>query len=148
METPISSATPPLSQLEILLGRRRVMVQPMPLEMPGVETVIAPPEEIIVKQFTGEQYDTALPLVDDERGLVALACGRTKKELAALTPESYELLQAAVWEVNAKGFFPFAQRQIDHWIKSLANLPQHLAKLEIERLTSLARSPVSRPQRT
>lgn len=134
-------------EIEKLLGRRRVTVQPLPVEKPDEVTVLPAPVELVVKQFTLDEYDKALPLLDDERALVAWACGKTKKEISDLTPESYEALQAAVWEVNEKGFFPFARRQIDGVIKNLSSLPPELMQAQMEKMILRARSQTSPPPR-
>lgn len=97
-------------------------------------------EEIKVRQLHLADYEKGLRLVQDEFGLVAFICGKDKAWLlaedgAALKPEAYELLRAAAWEVNEKGFFTFAARKVadqkraqEEIIKSLADLPPETVK--------------------
>ena len=68
-------------------------------------------EDMTVNEIKLKDYGTALKCVGDEFGLVALACGRPRTVITELEPASYELVQAAVWMQNEKGFFAYAQRQ-------------------------------------
>jgi phosphoribosylformylglycinamidine (FGAM) synthase PurS component len=71
------------------------------------------PLELKVSQIRLADYDRALRCVNTENefGLVALAAGVNEATIKSLSPESYEVLQAAVWEVNEHGFFTFARRR-------------------------------------
>jgi hypothetical protein len=71
------------------------------------------PVEIQVRQIRLADYDRAMRcvVIDDEFGLMAVACGTSEAVIKSLSPESYELVQATVWEVNQKGFFTFARRR-------------------------------------
>ena len=69
------------------------------------------PCELEVRQFPLRDYPEAQKAVDDEFALAALAVGTPKDFIFTLSPESFEELQLAVAEVNAKGFFVWSLRQ-------------------------------------
>ena len=68
-------------------------------------------ETFTVRQFRLREYQKLLPIVADEIALVAAACGKTKADIELVRPDSYELLHAAMREVNAAGFFTYTARQ-------------------------------------
>lgn len=67
--------------------------------------------EITVRQLPLGEYEKAFALFEDEIALVALICGQPKVWAEMLQPESYEALQAAAQEVNARGFFAWSARR-------------------------------------
>ena len=83
----------------------------MPIETITVTLEGGRTEEFSVGEIKLRDYSAALNHVEDEFALVAFACGREKTVITDLTPESYEALMGAVWRVNEKGFFSYAQRQ-------------------------------------
>jgi hypothetical protein len=48
---------------------------------------------------------------NNEFALAAVACGTSETAIQSLSPESYEVLLATVYEINEKGFFSYARRQ-------------------------------------
>ena len=68
-------------------------------------------EDMAVHEIKLRDYATALRCAGDEFALVGLACGRAVTVIKDLTPASYEAVAAAVYQVNEKGFFAYAQRQ-------------------------------------
>jgi hypothetical protein len=76
-----------------------------------------------VRQFKVKEYQTAFRLIDDEIGLVALACDRPRAIIEELVPQSYEAVHQAMQEVNANGFFIFAGRAMKRASENLAALP-------------------------
>jgi hypothetical protein len=76
-------------------------------------------ETVMVSQFKLGQYEKALVVIDDEFALAALACGKDKAWIQSLEPGSYEMLRTIVEEVNAAGFFVYAQRQQDKATKRI-----------------------------
>ncbi len=129
------STAPPL---ETILGQRNV----------SVKFTDKRTDTFIVHQFLIPDYPAALKLFADEIGLVALACRKPRAEIEALTPESYEELQAAVQEVNAKGFFVYAARQQKLGQETLSALPADLVQAAFGRFLSASPSQTSPPRRT
>lgn len=97
--------------------------------------------ELIVRQIKVGEYQRAFPLISDELKLVAFATGLTEAELNEVNPEHYEALRAAVWEVNAKGFFFYAARQRDANQAALKELPPEALKALLEKIASTLRMP-------
>jgi len=120
------------------------------------------PEEIKVRQLRMADYERALPLLDDEIALTAFCCipstpdPRPFEKPWALTlqPESYEELQAAVQEVNAKGFFSYAARRSEkdrkakeEIVRSMAAMPPETLKAVSEMANSASNTSSPRPRR-
>ena len=100
--------------------------------------------EIVVHQLRIVEYKKAFPVIGDEVAIVAMATDQTKARIESLTPESYEVLQAAVQEVNANGFFIYAGRQMAATAKNLSALPADVLQAALSQFTSRTSSPVSR----
>lgn len=112
-------------------------------------------ETVFVRQLDLEEYPKVLQptkefpagIYSDEFALTAFLCGKDKKWLFgappekkdALTPESYEQLQAAAWEVNERGFFSFANRIIQRGEKRLAEMPPEIREKMIGESNSARR---------
>ena len=75
-----------------------------------------------VRQFRLREYKALLPKTGDEIELVAAACGKTRAEIEAVQPASYEALYAALKEVNADGFFTFAARRMADGQREIQNM--------------------------
>ena len=102
--------------------------------------------ELKVTQFKLRDYQRTFLLADDEFALVAAGCGATKELILTLAPESYELALATVKEVNEKGFFVYAGRQMERAAANLRSLPQAmLEKMFKPGVTSPTRSPMMPP---
>lgn len=82
--------------------------------------------EFTVRQFKLKEYPQAMRLLDDEFALAALACDVNTGLVAALHPESFEKIHAALQEVNATGFFTYAARQAERNAQNLRSLPPEL----------------------
>jgi hypothetical protein len=93
--------------------------------------------EITVRQFKVREYATVFPVADNEIELLARACSVPRQKIETLRPESYELLQAALQEVNAQGFFAYAARQMERAQSSLKNLPPAM----LEKIMGATRPP-------
>ena len=105
--------------------------------------------EITVRQIKVGEYQRAFPLIGDELKLVTFATGLHQQEVEEIAPEHYELVRAAVWEVNAKGFFVYAARQRAANQEALKDLPAEALKALSEKIASTLRmqSPTSPPTR-
>lgn len=81
-------------------------------------------KEIRVRQLRLVEYERAFSLIEDEIAFTAFCCSHTagpagdaatvpftKDWALTLQPESFEILQALVQEVNAGGFFSYASRR-------------------------------------
>lgn len=101
--------------------------------------------EVTVRQITVGEYPGLFLKIDHEIALVATVCGIPPNEIGKVTPESYERLNAAVQEVNEKGFFAWSARQLQRAQKQMAALPPELVKQIMERTASAAPSPFSQP---
>jgi hypothetical protein len=103
--------------------------------------------EIKISQFRLRQYQQAFPLLDDELGLVALASNNPRGVIEALHPASFEEAIKAVREVNAEGFFTFAERRMERGAASMRNLPPEILErlLQAKRFPSPPLSPPSPP---
>ncbi|HEX3855968.1 MAG TPA: hypothetical protein VHY30_01585 [Verrucomicrobiae bacterium] len=97
--------------------------------------------DFTVKQFRIGDYQKALALYADEIGLVAFACGKIKKEIESLEPESYERLHAAVQELNEKGFFVYAARQEKRGQEMISAMPPEMVQAAFGRFLSPPPSP-------
>jgi hypothetical protein len=106
-------------------------------------------EEITVRQLPLAEYDRAFFLLEDEMSVVAYICGKAKQWLTghapqydkAVRPESYQLLQAAAWEVNAGGFFSYADRAVKRQLAQLNALKPDKFETALAKGAALARSP-------
>lgn len=106
----------PTQKLETLFGGRAVSV----LHEDGSRT------EIKVRQLRLADYEKAFVLMEDEFAFTAFCCQQSSAWITTLQPESYELLQAAAWEVNEKGFFAYAARRV---AKAQAEQDRQMAQL-------------------
>src|SRR5262245_61768358 len=118
-------------------------------------------ESIKVRQLLLSEYRAALKLIDDEIALTAFCCQPATPADAKpydtawaqkLQPESYEQLQDAVQEVNARGFFAFAERQTareredkEAMMRMLSDLPPETLKTVSELGKAGSTSSVPRP---
>lgn len=119
--------------------------------------------EVKVAQLCLADYEKAYALMHDEKDEIAFtafccfepepAQRKTRDWALTLHPESYELLQAAVQEVNAKGFFSFAARRRQQEQKAqeamfaaLANLPPETIQAAADLGKSGLNSPTSVPR--
>ncbi len=68
-------------------------------------------DTVRVHQLRLSQYEAAFAKFDNEFELLGLVCGHDAKWAMTLMPESYEDLLKAAQEVNAKGFFVYAERR-------------------------------------
>jgi hypothetical protein len=75
---------------------------------------------VTVTQFKLADYPALMREYDNEFALVARAVGRDVKFVQTLTPASYEEVLAAMREINAKGFFAYAGRQIERGNSAVA----------------------------
>ena len=91
---------------------------------------------VTVHQIQISRYNEAFRLMADELKLVAFATGLTGSELDNIQPEHYELLRAAVWEVNAKGFFAYADRTLTANKNALRELPPEILKSFLDKLAT------------
>jgi hypothetical protein len=118
---------------------------------------------IRVRQLRISEYEKALPLMGDEISITAFCCSLEttpavpcKKEWGmTLHPQSYELVQAKVQEVNAGGFFTYAARKEKDeqrvqalQMSTFAALPAEIQKaaLEAGRSALLSATPSPRPR--
>ena len=102
--------------------------------------------ELDIHQLKLRQYSAALPLIDDEIGLVALCSGGQRGVIEALHPDSFEAAIAAVKEVNEKGFFTYAGRAMERAARNLKNLPPEILEKVLARGASSMLSPASPPR--
>jgi hypothetical protein len=127
------------AKLNTLFGGSQMIVQiDVESETPKTETVK-------VRQFKLLEYPALLPQMQDELQLCALAISKNRQFIESLKPESYEALQQAVRDINAKGFFAFAGRQADGGHALIAGLLMHDVPPEKiqQMLTSLNRKGIS-----
>jgi hypothetical protein len=101
--------------------------------------------EVTVRQIQVREYVTLFPKLDHEIALVAAVCGIPANEIGAVDPTSYELLYAAVQEVNEKGFFVWSARQLARAQNQMAGMPPEMVKQIMERTVSAAPSPSMPP---
>jgi len=106
-----------------------------------VQLISGETKAILVRQLRVSEYRKAFPLIGDEIRLVAFASGLTEAELDEIVPEHYELLQAALWEVNAKGFFAYAARTRRVNEDALVGLPPELLKSLSDKIASTLPTP-------
>ena len=109
--------------------------------------------EFKVRQLPLRDYEAALALLSDEIALTAFICGHEKAWADNLMPESYEALRVAAEEVNARGFFAYAGRQmvklqaeVERNLTLMASLPPETVRQAVElasRLPSLKSPPAS-----
>lgn len=104
-------------------------------------------KEVTVKQITVGDYKKCFPMVDDEIELTGFVCGLMPPEMNLLTPESYEQLWAAVREVNEKGFFTYATRQLDRAQKQMEAMPPEMLKVAMQSAPALKSQSPGLPQR-
>lgn len=124
-------------------------------------------EGIQIRQLRLMDYEKAFQHLGDEFAFTAFCClpgdvasplsavaPKTKDWIETLQPESYELLQASVREVNEKGFFSYAARrqaraeqEQKRLIEQMAGLPPETLKIaaEIGKSTSPTSLPRPRP---
>jgi hypothetical protein len=118
-------------------------------------------ETIRVRQLRMFEYEKGMPMVLDEIALTAYCCSLdatpevpcSKEWIMTLHPKSYEDVRAKVQEVNAQGFFPYADRkqQIEmkaneQWIRMAAELPPEVLENVAKIGTSALRTSLPRPR--
>ncbi len=129
--------------------------------------------QVKVRQLRLDEYERAYPLLTDEFAFTAFCCSPgsvgpapsialvpyTRDWIMTLDPESYEALQLAAREVNAKGFFFYAQRrqavdqaEADRQYQQFAELPPDIRKEFVEtglgmKERSTSPTPSPRPRR-
>lgn len=82
-------------------------------------------QELHIRQLRVRDYDDAFPVYDNEIRLLALACDKPEDFIKELTPESFDSAVAHLNEIN-KGFFGYAQRQMDKLTKRLNGMAPHV----------------------
>ena len=80
-------------------------------------------DDFTVRQIKVKEYPRAFQLVDDEAGLMALACDHPKAVIEELLPECYEEVRKKMEDINKAGFFTFADRKMNQASKNLASIP-------------------------
>ena len=103
-------------------------------------------DTVRVNQLKLSQYEAAFAQLDNEFNLVSLACARPQGWAQTLTPESYEAVYALVQEVNAKGFFVYAERRQATLVRRLNSVTPQLLKAASEASTSQTSSQRLRPR--
>ncbi len=98
-------------------------------------------EEIKIVQLKLAQYEAAFMKFDSEFDLIAIMCGKDVKWVQSLTPESYEALYAAAQEVNARGFFVYADRRQATLIKKLNSITPEILKAAANGAATSSSSP-------
>ena len=83
-------------------------------------------QEWTVRQIRLREYQAGFKLIEDEFGLVGLACDVKRTVVETLSPDSFTEVYAKVEEVNAKGFFTYAARQRERAAEMLQRLPLEL----------------------
>lgn len=101
-------------------------------------------EEVKVRQLPLREYEKAFLVYDDEFAFAALVCERSKEWAQTLSPESYEELASACQEVNAKGFFSYAQRQQKKLMDRLNSVKPEVLRMAVEKASN-ASPPGLRP---
>lgn len=131
----------PMSQKnETLIGGRKLTVNFETLP----DGTMPPAEAVLVRQVPLREYEAGLLVFEDEFARTAFICGRDKKWVLTLTPESYEALRVAAEEVNAQGFFVYCQRRVAEFLA----LPAHVrAQFLAAPSTSPTGSPAPQPRR-
>jgi hypothetical protein len=85
-------------------------------------------EELLVRQLKLKEWPQAMTCLDDEIGLVAIACTKTRPQILELTPASYNEAHAAMKGANAAGFFTYAQRRLDRAAEDLRAMPPDMVE--------------------
>jgi hypothetical protein len=104
--------------METLLGGRDV----------NVTNIKGETEAVKVHQLPIRKYEAGFLKVDDEIGLIAFICDKPKDWALDLQPESFEAVRQAAQEVNAKGFFAYAERKYQKSIQRLNSLSPEILK--------------------
>jgi hypothetical protein len=106
-------------------------------------------QEWTIRQIKVREYQVAFRLIDDEPGLMAIACDVKRPAVETLSPESYSTVYSTMQEVNQGGFFIFAGRQKERAAEMLERLPAELVAQAMlaNRSTSLTPSPLIPPPR-
>lgn len=106
-----------------------------------------PGEPILVRQIPIRDYERGVKLVEDDVALVGFLMGKDAEAAKALSPETFEEVLAVGQEVNAKGFFAFAQRRSDRekrqqaeMVRMMSNLSPEVIKLAAEKGSALQMS--------
>ena len=102
-----------MNKLNTLFGHKTITVNIEPVFDQTAEGGFrtAPAASWTVRQIPLGEYQAFLGLLADEFSFNARICGKTKPEILQLKPESYELVNTTVREVNEKGFFTWSARQ-------------------------------------
>lgn len=95
-------------------------------------------ESVLVQQIKVRDYDKAVKLIDKELELNALICGKTPEWIHSLAPESYEQIEAAAQELNAPGFFKYAQRYQERLTIKINSYKVEVMKAASERVLQAA----------
>jgi hypothetical protein len=80
------------------------------------------PITLNVRQFKVREYPTLAPYMNNELELCARACTKPRAFIESLTPDSFEVVCAAVWEVNGSGFFTWSERQLKRGNQMISEL--------------------------
>ena len=89
---------------------------------------------LTIGQLKLVSYPKAVASIDDEIGLTAILAGLEKQAVLELTPESYETLRAATAELNEKGFFVYAQRQVAKATERINKMSPEMLKAVTEKV--------------
>lgn len=101
-------------------------------------------ETVKVRELKVREWPEAIRYLesDDDDGLTALACSKTKQWVTSLTPQSYRLLIERVKARN-EDFFAVAEEKVNRRIGRIATLPKAALESIIDRTTSPTSSPNS-----
>ena len=104
-----------------------------------------------VRQFRLKEYQSLLPVIEDEIELVARACDKARAAFDLVTPASYEALHKAMREVNADGFFTFVSRRTEagqREIRAMLDLGVPIEQIMAAGLNLTKKGTSSPPSRT
>jgi hypothetical protein len=99
-----------------------------------------------VSQLRLSQYEKAFAKCDDEFEMLGLICGHDGAWAMTLQPESYEALLVIAQEVNAKGFFAYADRRHGQLTRKLNSLSPQILAAATQAGTLSTSSPRPRPR--
>jgi hypothetical protein len=140
MNTPESTSEAPvtteLQRHDTLFSGRTVVV----LFEDGTQSPVK------VNQLRLAQYEQAFTVMDNEFELLGLICGHNGAWAKTLQPESYEALLVTAQEVNAKGFFSYAERQHGALTRRLNKLSPQLLQAASQAVASSQSSQKPRPR--
>lgn len=101
-----------------------------------VKNVKGETETVKVQQLPIRKYEAGFIKMQDEIGMTAFICGKPKEWAYDLDTDSYETVRQHAQEVNAKGFFAFAQRRNDELMERLNSVSPDRIKAIQEKISS------------